>query len=155
LGDRGVRVRVQCPDDLPVVRADPDQIQQVFLNVALNAADAMPAGRRADRTGRRRPRACARVRRARPCRTSPSGSRTPAAGWPRERARVFDPFFTTKPVGQGTGLGLSVSYGIVREHGGWIDVASRPGLGTIVTIYLPLPLPATEAETGSRREVSA
>jgi signal transduction histidine kinase len=53
------------------------------------------------------------------------------------RSRVFEPFYTTKEVGDGTGLGLSVSWGIVREHGGWIDVASAPGAGSTFTVYLP------------------
>lgn len=53
------------------------------------------------------------------------------------RARVFEPFYTTKDIGDGTGLGLSVSWGIVREHGGWIDVASTPGNGATFTVYLP------------------
>ena len=50
---------------------------------------------------------------------------------------LFEPFFTTKEVGEGTGLGLSIAYGIVQEHGGWIDVASRPGEGSCFTVFLP------------------
>ncbi|MFA6069964.1 MAG: ATP-binding protein, partial [Janthinobacterium sp.] len=53
-------------------------------------------------------------------------------------SRVFDPYFTTKPVGQGTGLGLSLSYGIVNKHGGRIEVASEVGQGTRFTVHLPL-----------------
>ena len=54
-----------------------------------------------------------------------------------DRPHLFEPFFTTKKVGEGTGLGLSIAYGIVQEHGGWIDVVSRPGEGSCFTVFLP------------------
>jgi signal transduction histidine kinase len=56
---------------------------------------------------------------------------------PEHVPHVFEPFFSTKDVGEGTGLGLSVAYGIVREHAGWIDVSSRVGVGCVFTMYIP------------------
>lgn len=146
-----VEVQVELSEPLPAVIADPDQLQQVFLNVLLNAMDAMEGGGRLQvsaRVERRRPPDRAGPARAAVCiEFADSGSGIP----PENRERVFDPFFTTKEVGHGTGLGLAVSYGIVREHGGWFDLFSEAGVGTRFTVVLPLgddsrPDPAGEGE---------
>jgi signal transduction histidine kinase len=64
--------------------------------------------------------------------------RDQGVGIPEEHLEhLFEPFFTTKGVGEGTGLGLSIAYGIVQEHGGWIDVASQPGKGSCFSVFLP------------------
>ncbi|NIC08079.1 histidine kinase [Halomonas sp. DX6] len=112
---------------LPAVECLPAQLNQVFLNLLVNAAQAIEErGTITVRTG---------------C----EGDQVWLAfaddggGIPDElQSRIFDPFFTTKPVGQGTGLGLSLSYGIVQKHGGRIDVVSRPGEGTTFTLWLPV-----------------
>jgi nitrogen-specific signal transduction histidine kinase len=112
---------------LPAVECVPAQLNQVFLNLLVNAAQAIEDhGTITLRTG---------------C----EGDQVwlafadDGAGIPAElQSRIFDPFFTTKPVGQGTGLGLSLSYGIVQKHGGRIELDSRPGEGTTFTLWLPI-----------------
>ena len=125
------------------VRADPAQMEQVFINLAANARDAMAAGDRliitvSDAT------LGEDERRAHPADEVVAGdyvllsvADTGSGMDPATLARIFEPFFTTKPVGQGTGLGLSMVYGIVKQHGGQIWAASAPGRGTAVRIYLP------------------
>ncbi len=116
--------------NLPEIMADESQLQQVFVNIILNAYQAMPNGgelRIISRTVGRQVQVL----------FSDTG-----VGIPSESiGRIFDPFFTTKEVGQGTGLGLSVSYGIIEKHGGTIEVESRMGRGTTFTVKLPVPEP--------------
>jgi signal transduction histidine kinase len=116
---------------------DEAQLQQVLTNLMLNAIQAMPDGGRVDisldelRAARPGDAAAARdyVRLA----IADQGVGIAPANLPR----IFEPFFTTKDVGEGTGLGLSVCYGIIEEHGGWIAVDSQVAKGTRMTVYLP------------------
>jgi signal transduction histidine kinase len=136
----GIRLHLKIQDEAVTVNADPGQLQQVLLNLAMNGIQAMPRGGTLTffLDGN-----CA------PSLTAPQ--RTGAGPWcrirvedqgegiaPTDLPKIFDPFFTTKEIGQGTGLGLSIAYGIVEEHGGWIEAASTPGEGSSVSVYLPL-----------------
>ena len=123
------------------VRVDPVQLEQVILNLAVNAQDAMPDGGTLTLSTRNlwlpRDTAMEGV-------TIPAGdyaeliARDTGIGMEEVvRARIFDPFFTTKPPPEGTGLGLSMAYGIVRQSGGYITVASEPGRGSSFRILLP------------------
>jgi signal transduction histidine kinase len=113
-------------EELPAAYGNASKLQQVFMNLALNARDAMPAGGRLTIT-------------TRVVDTSlVVDFRDTGIGIaPEHIARIYDPFFTTKEVGQGTGLGLALSYGIIQEHGGRIFVESRPNEGAHFTIKLP------------------
>jgi two-component system NtrC family sensor kinase len=130
-------VTLVCGERGPApVEVDATQLQQVLANLVVNGIDAMPeggelhvsVGRRAlspPDGGPARPMTCVDVR--------DRGEGIP----PEHLPRVFEPFFSTKGVGEGTGLGLSVSWGIVAEHGGWIGVQSRVGEGSCFTVALP------------------
>jgi two-component system, NtrC family, sensor kinase len=121
-----IQVVKELGESLPPVHGSANKLQQVFLNLFLNARDAMPGGGMLE------------VRTA-----SQNGSveveiADTGAGIAREDLnRIFDPFFTTKSNGRGTGLGLSVSYGIIKEHAGKIDVRSTPGKGTSFHVEFP------------------
>ncbi|TFG60272.1 MAG: PAS domain S-box protein [Nitrospirales bacterium] len=115
--------------DLPLVLADPDHISQVLLNLMLNACQAMPGG------GTLTLRLCAKAKMVE------LSLQDTGVGIPQEQvSKIFDPFFTTKPVGEGTGLGLTVVHGIIQEHNGAIRVDSVPGQGTTFIVSLPVHL---------------
>jgi len=121
-----IHVVKQLGESLPPVRGSANKLQQVFLNLFLNARDAMPAGGMLE------------VRTAVHNGSVEVEVADTGAGIPREHIhRIFDPFFTTKSNGRGTGLGLSVSYGIIKEHAGKIDVRSTPGKGTSFHVEFP------------------
>jgi two-component system, NtrC family, sensor kinase len=122
----GVEVKLALDENLPKVKGNPGKLQQVLLNLFLNARDAMETGgvlavstQASDGVVR--------------LTVGDSG----AGIAPENVARIFDPFFTTKAAKKGTGLGLSVSYGIVREHGGEIEVESQLGSGTRFQLSFP------------------
>ncbi|MBI3189841.1 MAG: PAS domain S-box protein, partial [Ignavibacteriales bacterium] len=146
---RTIEFRLQTSSSLPNIIADPNQLRQVLLNLCVNARDAMPKGgvlrietSKLDGT---------LVQTQFPSASSASyiyiviadtGTGIP----PEIRERIFEPFFTTKERGQGTGLGLSVVYGIVQGHHGFIKLESEPGAGTEFHLYFPVPLYEVEAE---------
>ena len=142
-----IEILFDAQHDVPAVRADAGQVEQVVLNLCLNARDAMPEGGRLVIATRSVPGA--------PGASSPGRGETDGGldgadgsvtlrvtdsgmGMSAEvRERVFEPFFTTKPQGQGTGLGLTMVYGIVHQHGGSVRVESEPGRGASFEVSLP------------------
>jgi signal transduction histidine kinase len=137
----GVRLQSQREPELWGVRADPDQIGQILINLAVNARDAMPRGGTVRIATANQVVQEARVLRGgdlSPGRYVIIAVADSGEGMSEEvLARLFEPFFTTKEFGRGTGLGLATVYGIVRASGGGIDVESRPGAGSTFRIYLP------------------
>jgi len=122
-----VQVTRNLQQELPAVLGSTNKLQQVFLNLFLNARDAMPSG------------GIVEIRTAAHNGSVEVEIIDTGGGIPRENLnRIFDPFFTTKSSGRGTGLGLSVSYGIVKEHAGKVDVRSTPGKGTSFRLEFPV-----------------
>jgi signal transduction histidine kinase len=139
---RQVRLEWELPEGVPALAADPDQLQQVLVNLTLNACDACGAGGRVRLTA-----------------AAPDGASSGAWGLvsltvqddgcgipPESLNQVFDPFFTTKKRGQGTGLGLTVVAHVVRNHGGRVELESEPGRGTCVTVLWPAAGPSATEE---------
>jgi two-component system, cell cycle sensor histidine kinase and response regulator CckA len=137
-----IELKATLAPELSVVRADPTQVDQVLMNLCINARDAMPKG------GSLAIETCNKTIDAQFCAVQPqahpghyvllsvtdTGSGMDAA----TLDRIFEPFFTTKEVGKGTGLGLATVYGIVHQHGGFVNVSSELGVGTSFQIYLPV-----------------
>jgi two-component system, cell cycle sensor histidine kinase and response regulator CckA len=155
---KSIELQIVRPEGLPAVVGDPTQLHQVLLNLCVNARDAMPGGGTLA-LGLQEVELDAVYARAIPdavpgryvaLRVSDTGSGIA----PEILDRIFDPFFTTKAADKGTGLGLSTVLGIVKGHGGFVQVYSQPGEGTIFTVYLPVApsdagaaVPATAVET--------
>ena len=127
----GIELKIDLEKDLPWVLIDSNQMKQVLINLVHNALQAMPDGGEMEiktSNSSRSNRAWVIV-----------SVQDTGVGIPQvEQARIFEPFYTTKGNQGGTGLGLSVTYGIITDHGGQIDVVSQPGAGAKFTVWLPL-----------------
>ena len=139
--DRRIRILTRYPDAGPTVLGDPTQLSQVAMNLGVNARDAMPEGGELTISIEQRnlgPEFCRENRGATPGRYVVFSVRDTGVGIPeKDLPRIFEPFFSTKEQGKGSGLGLSMVFGIVKNHGGYITVDSREAEGTTVTVYLP------------------
>ncbi len=137
-----VKIKLVLQENLPLVQVDAAQLKQVLINLAVNARDAINGNGMIEfRTERKylggtlfRQGANEGIEEYVSISVTDTGCGISEENMPR----IFEPFFTTKDVGKGTGLGLAIVYSIVNNHGGWVDVKSSPGKGTIFTIHLPL-----------------
>ena len=154
-----VTLQVKHGRNLGAVRADPGQLEQVIVNLAVNARDAMPGGGTVTLQTyavspddvRRLGSDILPVGDYTALKVSDTGAGIP----PSILGKIFEPFFTTKEVGKGTGLGLSTVYGIVKQSGGYIFAESEPGEGACFAIYLPVHHTAKESKVARRKEEKA
>ncbi len=144
---KNIEVTVRVPPAPVIVRADPGALEQILINLATNARDAMPEG------GSMRIAIAERV--GAPDDPGDTGRygcvivHDDGTGMdPDTQARIFEPFFTTKPAPLGTGLGMTMIYGLVKQQGGWIQIRSAPREGTAVRVAFPLGTAATDANAG-------
>lgn len=154
----GPAIRVETAGAIGLwnISVDSNQLENALLNLCINARDAMPGGGSlVIETANR----CLEDRVARECDLAAgqyvavSVSDTGTGMTPEVIARAFDPFFTTKPIGSGTGLGLSMTYGFARQSGGHVRITSAPGQGTTVSLYLPRYLGEVQIADPSKRPV--
>jgi signal transduction histidine kinase len=147
-----ITVETKFGEGIFIVEADIGSIEQVIMNIVLNARDALPEGGRltiATENITLSEKDCLAVHNARPGAYICVSISDTGTGIDKETLQyIFDPFFTTKGEGKGTGLGLSIVYGIVKQHDGWINVYSKPGTGTTFKIYLQ----ATELDVELKKE---
>jgi PAS domain S-box-containing protein len=151
-----IAISTSLQQDLPTIVADAGQIHQVLLNLFVNARDAMPSSgtlsistRTIDGKAVSSRFSRATARQYVQIEVTDTGIGMDEA----TRQRIFEPFFTTKAPGRGTGLGLSVVFGIVEHHNGFIDVRSIPGKGTSFTVYLPIAERAPEIGQRVRKSI--
>lgn len=148
-----VALRMDLPPHLPPVLADPTQVEQALLNLCTNAVHALGSGKgqievhaQATHPDRRQ---CKRLGLAPGLYVALSVRDNGPGMDGATLQRIFEPFFTTKPVGQGTGLGLAVVHGVMRTHGGAVDVHSSPGQGSCFTLYFPQATVASVHQDGA------
>jgi PAS domain S-box-containing protein len=146
VGER-VSVSYDVPDDLPPIRVDPGQLEQVIMNLAVNARDAMPQGGTLHLSARAEEVAILTddtdVPGPAPALCTVLIVQDTGIGMDEKvQRRIFEPFFTTKPKGKGTGLGLAMAYGFVAQSGGTIQVETRPGAGSTFFLTFPAAAPA-------------
>ncbi len=154
-----IQFELECAPNLPLIDADAGMVDQVIVNLAVNARDAMKQGGRL-------------VIKTSQCVVKPSDvhqkieARTGQFvrlsvsdnGCGMERAtleRIFEPFFTTKEFGKGTGLGLAMVYGIVKQHNGWVDVESEPSQGTVFHIHFPVSTQSIDSKQDAAKAQTA
>ena len=137
-----IGLEMECAADLPSVYADLGMMEQILVNLAVNARDAMPhGGQLLIRTESNRLDAAMTQRNpeARPGAFACLSLTDTGSGMDAQTlGRIFEPFFTTKEVGKGTGLGLATVYGIVKQHQGWVEVTSQVGRGSTFKVFLPV-----------------
>jgi PAS domain S-box-containing protein len=137
-----IRLQIRCMENLPPVLADQVNLEQVVINLAVNARDAMPRGGPLRITAELTEVTAAHLEEQPDAMVGTFIKLSVAdegVGMDETvRRKIFEPFFTTKAVGQGTGMGLATVYGIVKQHQGWIEVASKPQTGSTFMVYLPL-----------------
>ena len=146
-----ISLEIISNSDIPSIEGDTGMVEQVIMNLIVNARDAMPKGGKltmvtsvadidegytSQHTGSHQGKFVSLMVKDTGCGMDP-----------KTLERIFEPFFTTKAVGKGTGLGLATVYGIVRQHGGWVDVQSELGVGTTFTIFIPASKQKTSSHT--------